>query len=863
MADNSAGNFGSLLRQLRKRMGINQQELAAAVDYSVSFISSLERGARLPQLTFVSERLVHALGLQDDPRLATQLIALAARARNVQLPKNLEIPLYTQVIEIGKSEKERGSLPVPPTALIGRDAEVKTLCNRFVGHRGRLLTLLGPPGVGKTRLALELAEQLSYLRRDGASFIALSSLRNGAHLASSVAVGLGLSNVETKPPKKRLLEFLRRRELLLILDNFEQLLTNRGEQNPATSLVTTLLRECPSVCIIVTSRERLHLRAEQRYRVQPLDVDAATALFIERVQMYDATWASTHGAEATIRQICQLLDCLPLAIELAAARCDLLTPSALLASLQQRRLDLLVDGAVDLPSHQRTLRSAIEGSYALLNREEKALFCKLSIFSGGFCLDVVESLTQTPLLLESLISKSLVNSSVLDGSRRFTMLETVREFAMEQLTPTDQEEAHQKHLAYFHNLAQPTTESRESAEQIRLYTRLEQERDNIRIALGWGIQNNPTAALQLALALKDFWSIHGYSGEAAEWLHQLLSVHKQPTSNRARALLALASAERRLGNYASTAEALEEVKQIAIKRDETDLWLQFYHQSGWYFYDLHEYEPTRYHFEEGLTLARSAQNGEQIIHFLVALVHLQRDRPEHQQQITAYLEECLHLLHTQPNPQVQAFVLQQYGALEVAQQRYARATQYYEQMLRIYRKIGDKLGRAWGLELLAEAAWFQENFDTAQNYHEEAYRLFTEIDNPDGIMTVLHHLGQIARRQGRLSDANSFYTQSLGYAKMLKNRHLIARCLAGLGGVALLQSDYKQAARYMYSAKREFDALPPFLAPIDQDEFQKQYDKTIAHLDTSEQGTSWKEKNILSTEQLVSITLLQHDNQTI
>ena len=850
MRQGSVSSFGQLLRQLRKRAGMNQEDLATAVNYSISYISSLERGTRLPQIEIISQKFIPVLELREEQRLAAKLIELAAEARGVQMAAEIEIPLNRQEIA-SDAAAVKSSLPIPPTNIIGREGEIKAICNRLVQHRGRLLTLLGPPGVGKTRLALEIAGQLAYLNRDGVRFLALATIQSSAQLASSMIVDLGLSNVGNKTPEMKLVEFLHRREILLVLDNFEHLIADKEEKHSAISLVATLLRECPSLQIIVTSRERLHLRAEQRYKVEPLAVDAAVALFVQRMKNVEPDFICTADAEITIRQICLQLDCLPLAIELAAARVDLFSLTALLAHLQKQRLDVLVDGAIDLLPHQRTLRSAIQSSYVLLGKDEKHLFMGLSVFVGGFYLDVVELFGHTPILLESLMSKNLVYSRVQGNERRFAILDTLREFALEQLTQSDQETSvRQKQIAYLNNLIQPKTKQKSG--KIQLFDRLEQEHENIRAALYWGVSHAPQAALNLAVALKEFWSMRGYDNEAVAWLRKTVAVNKQPSIQCANALLALSSSERRLGNYASAANSLKQAKWLAAMQNNSELWLKFYHQAGWYYYDLNDDKQTLHNFEKGLALARSVQNEANIVLFLAGLAHQQRDLPEQRQQVSAYLEECLALLHSQSDPHVQAFVLQQYGALEVAQQRYASAVHYYAQMLALYREIGDKLGLAWGLELLAEAAWFQRKLDTAQKYHDEAFLIFTELDNADGIMIVLHHLGQVARRQGRLTAAISFYTQSLADARTLDNRKMKARCLAGLGGVALLQSDYEQAGRYMFAAKREFDALPPFLAPIDAQEFQMQFDEVCMHMDTMERVIFWKEQNISVSRNFLS-----------
>ena len=302
--------------------------------------------------------------------------------------------------------------------------------------------------------------------------------------------------------------------MLLVLDNFEQLLSG-AERNPATSLLATLVSECPNLLLIVTSRERLHLRCEQRHRVAPLDLDSAVELFIQRAQTIESLEDVTEPERPTLEAVCRQLDCLPLAIELAAARLDLLAPTAILAHVQERRLDILVNGPVDLPPNQRTLRTAIESSYTLLSEEEQKLFCELGVFIGGFDAQAVVGLGRSELLLESLIGKSLVFAVKSDGDIRFSILETLREYALEKLASSGREQAtRMRHARYFGELAETVASRIDSSERGGRLDRLELEHDNLRAALGWRLTHDPEAALAMSVALEPFWLARGYGIEA-------------------------------------------------------------------------------------------------------------------------------------------------------------------------------------------------------------------------------------------------------------------------------------------------------------------------------------------------------------
>ncbi|MFN8493412.1 MAG: helix-turn-helix domain-containing protein [Caldilineaceae bacterium] len=527
----SSLTFGALLQQLRRRAGMTQTDLAAAVDFSVSHISNLEKNQRLPAVTLVLEKFVPALGLQDEPRTAQQLLELAAIARGERLPpdfyQRLSLPAATHLPIANHSPT---NLPLPLLPILGRERDLTVISNRLLGHQGRLFTLIGPPGIGKTTLGLAVAARLQTSFEDGVYFAPLAPVTDPAHVGPALMNVLGLTESSARSPQVRLTEYLRRKRLLIFLDNFEQI-------TAATPFLLSLLQECPGLHFLVTSRAALRVRAEQRFKVAALDTNVAVELFVQRAQAVEPDFALTTESAPLVEQICLRLDCLPLAIELIATQIHLFTPQGLLTRLQAHSLDLLYNDAPDLEPRHQTLRRAIQQSYALLSPEEQAFFRLLGVFSGSFDLPAIEALWQTVQsehiladnpapLLAALVNKSFVQTEPQVNQQRFKLLETLREYALEQMQLHGElEAARRRHAQYFCQLAEIANPLLRGPDEILWLDRLEANHDNFRAAIAWSLDSPPDLAtgLHLVGVLWWFWYVRSYMREGLDWLQRALA----------------------------------------------------------------------------------------------------------------------------------------------------------------------------------------------------------------------------------------------------------------------------------------------------------------------------------------------------
>lgn len=815
--------FGGLLKQLRKRAGMTQHDLAAATGYSRALISALEQNTRLPDIEVVIQSYLPALGLQTEPHLAAQLVELAALARGERPPSALTLTRERREASTQQTNADPPQLPIPPTALIGRDHEISHICHRLLGYQGRLLTLVGPPGVGKTRLAQAVLAQLQYMYQDGALFVPLAAVSDPTLLAATLLSALKLPDGSSKPPQTQLVEVLRRKEMLLVLDNFEQIIA-------AAPLVAELLAECPALRILVTSRERLHLRAEQRYRVPPLALASAVELFVQRAQAVDSDFSLTPHNRPTLEAICERLDRLPLALELGAAQIELFSPTQLLRELQAHPLELLVDGAQDLPAQHRTLRAAIQRSYQSLAEGERTLLRGLGVFVGGFALPEVEAVMEERLvardwrlnddaippslvsLLRSLVSKSLVHTETTSaGEQRFLLLETIRAFALEQMHSHGEAALlRQRHYAAYLHLFRTGDSYLRGPQAIHWFHRLDAEQGNWRAALQWALESGRYSDLAwMGIALFWFWQRRGHVREAMLWMEPVLPYRHTLSPDLQLAYLhVIFTSWAVLGEFQQAEHNRQELVQLAQACDNQNLRAATLLAVA---ISTPKFSEAAAAFEQTIALARQIEEPQRIPdgfciigndtpHLLASALHWYSELRLGQgdyEQATGLCTESLAILRAMGNCDTIAYPLGNLGRLALMRGEVAQAHAWIAEAMSIAQVIGNQFGLAYWLPWLARTKFYLGETEAAWQLFNQAQQMCLDISYYPILPNIATGLAIIALHRADFNQAEQMIGEALaGFAKA---RWLTAELIEGwltMARLATLRQHFTRAATF-------------------------------------------------------------------
>ncbi|MCL4562735.1 MAG: tetratricopeptide repeat protein [Chloroflexi bacterium] len=752
--------------------------------------------------------------------------------------------LYEQIrsgkLTYGQRSRQNhlANLPEPGTPFIDRGKELEEIETLLENPACRLVTLIGQGGIGKTRLALKIAQETGRSFRDGVCYIPLAGLKSVGFLISAMASALKLTFTGAESPQKQLFDYLRPKDVLLVLDSFEHLLD-------ATPLLAEILHQTSGVVLLVTSRQRLSLQSEWLYDLEGLDYPvkvldrdpltyAAIALFVQRAHQAQRHFSLSPVDVGPVVRICQIVEGMPLGIELAAAAVRSRSCAAIADEMSTNLLALKTT-LRDLPERHRSLWAAFEYSWQLLSETGQTVFPRLSVFRGGFQAQAaVEVAALTPPELASLVDQSLLRQFEIrnqpdlprDATPRYDLNALVRQYAHQKLSEQgDVEATRDRHLDCFLTLAEEAEAHLYAAEQDGWLELLERDHDNLRAALGWALESqNITAATRLAGALARFWGMRGYLDEGRRWMEQVF---------------ALFSSQKESTDPNIKAKALLGAGALAWRQGDL--------------------EPAKALMEESLALFRQAGNhGEtnRVRHSLATVVSTQGDDT----RAAALLGECLAYDREIENLQGIAFDLGTLGDIAYQGGDYPQAQAYYEASLALHRKREDKQSIAICLNNLGEVARYLGDDALSATYVEEALALLRELGARQVLAISLVNLGDLMQMKNQYNQAGKLYCEALSIQHELGVNADIAGTFASFATLAFKMGKFDRAARLFASAEALREGAKITLTTIQAEELATSMAALRIQLGEAGFASPWEMGRGMDIEQAVSFALTEEGN---
>lgn len=851
--------FGQMMLTLRAAIGLTQAGLAEILGVSRQSVAEWESGGKYPKFNHLQALI--ALAVQhrafSTGREEEEIRALwKASHQKVLLDERWLVELFSQTTvnptpAEADDEKPQPSSPRPtfnnlpfqPTPFFGRADELDEIANLLRDPACRLLTLLGTGGIGKTRLAIELASRQAAAYADGVVFVGLASISDAHQLALAIGDALNLSFVGQAKPVSYLLAELRERHLLLILDNFEHLLAG-------ITLVNEIISNAPQITVLVTSRERLRLRAEWLFEVgglaypteiqsEPQAAEAvqysAVQLFIGRVRQIQPRLPLAALALSSIVQICQYVEGMPLAIELAAAS----TYTMPLIEVEQRirlNLDTLTTHFYDASPRQRSLRATFDYSWDLLDEPERRLFSRLAVFRGGCTPASAQQVAgATPALVNILVNKSLLRQSD-EPEPRFTFLEPLREYALEKLAEYGEMAVQQQaHARYFLALAQAAPGQWGNTREDEITVQLDREHDNLRAALRWARDSGETTiALQLGMSLWRFWRRGGYISEGRIWLEDLLALEFDSSdpdlmTTRLRLIEQSAWLAADQNDYKRSRELFEQARTLRRTLGETEDAVVFLVNEAFQARAVGRYTAGVSLLEDTIARHRAIGNDDarsraDMGHSLYTLGMMLREGGEFG-RAAALIEEGIRNFNEIGDREAVAQGLLGLSDLGRDQGDPVQVRQYCEPALPIFREFGTQWAVGFALINLGLADYLEGNLTEARTTIENALTLFRTVQNDGALAEGQIALGVVSQAQGDLTAAFKAQIGALQMALQIGPRLVVAMALDGLAATLTRLGQFETAVQCLAVSSTLRDEMNTPVRPVDQPSLNQAIDK--------------------------------------
>ena len=806
------GEAAELYRRLLEQDELDEDALQA---YMRAAFEAGHKELALQRYRGFAKRLEKELGLSPSS-VSEQLAERIRQSAQATLVESRQAP------QVATAVREARSLPSAPTSFVGRELELSEIAHLLGKPDCRLLTVTGLGGVGKTRLALKAVEELSQSYRDGVYWVALESLSSASYIATAMAAGLGVRLQGEEDPLAQIVRYLKSRQVLLVLDNFEHLLEG-------VPVVSHLTAQCPQVKLLVTSREALNLEEEWRLPLEGLAVPAgdtiteeeassldAVQLFCERAQRVQPRFNLSGRELPEVLTICRLTGGFPLAIELAAAWAKMMSAREIAKQIEQS-LDFLSAPRRNASDRHKSIRATFEQSWSLLTPTEQRVLGQLSVFRGGFRLEAARYVAGAPLpILSSLLDKSLLRVAAEDRYDRHPLLHG---YTKEKLSehPEEERQTQEKHLRYYVDLAERAEPELAGPEQASWLQRLGAEHDNLRAALEYaGTSSRGETGLSLAGALWAFWFVRGDIIEGREHLTTALSIDgaERPTKARAQALNCAGGMALMQSDYA-TARALHE-ESLAISRQlrEKVYIAASLHNLGMLAYQEADYSSARRLYEEGLAIQQELGNRLAI-----------------------------------------GALLSNLGILAEEQGEYSLARSLHQQSLAISREFGNQLGVASSLLGLGAVAYREGDYASARELLEESIAIGRRLEYKSSIAASLNYLGLLAEKQGDYASARELLEGSMAMGRELGHKLRVAVSLESFARLAAATGEPGRAARLWGAGEGLRVRIGAPLPPSRRAEYEQSVASARGQLEEDEFTAAWNDGREMSLELAVAYAL--------